>query len=74
MSRRDIALILSKKTIGATTVAATSLLASQCGIHLFATGGVGGVHRDGSSTHPSIFPVHRFHLLQVKIQWMFPQI
>eukprot|EP01128_Nolandella_sp_AFSM9_P012197 TRINITY_DN9043_c0_g1_i1.p1 TRINITY_DN9043_c0_g1~~TRINITY_DN9043_c0_g1_i1.p1 ORF type:complete len:317 (-),score=81.84 TRINITY_DN9043_c0_g1_i1:38-988(-) len=47
VSRRDIAMIIAKKSIGATTVAATSLLASKCGIHVFATGGVGGVHRGG---------------------------
>jgi len=50
VSRRDIALVLSTKRMGATTVAATALLASKCGIHLFATGGVGGVHRDGHNT------------------------
>jgi len=50
VSRRDIALVLSSKNMGATTVAATALLAAKCGIHLFATGGVGGVHRDGHIT------------------------
>jgi len=50
VSRRDISVVLAKGQIGATTVAATSLLASMCGIHLFATGGIGGVHRDGHIT------------------------
>jgi len=40
-------LFLAKKVIGATTVAATALIAAMCGIHVFATGGIGGVHRDG---------------------------
>lgn len=47
VSRRDIAVVLAEGSIGATTVAATSLLAAKAGIRLFATGGIGGVHRDG---------------------------
>ena len=35
---------------GGTTVAATALLASNAGIRVFATGGIGGVHRDASTT------------------------
>uniref|UniRef100_A0A6B2LAY7 Pseudouridine-5'-phosphate glycosidase n=1 Tax=Arcella intermedia TaxID=1963864 RepID=A0A6B2LAY7_9EUKA len=50
VSRRDVALVLAQGTIGATTVSATSLIAAKCGIHLFATGGIGGVHRDGHIT------------------------
>jgi len=50
VSRRDIALVLATGSIGATTVAATALIAAKCGIYLFATGGVGGVHRDGQNT------------------------
>lgn len=45
VSRRDIAPVLSKKVDGATTVAATMYLASLTGIRVFATGGIGGVHR-----------------------------
>lgn len=49
-SRRDIPVIVSKKLNGATTVAATMYLASLAGIHVFATGGIGGVHRDGQNS------------------------
>ena len=44
-SRRDIPFILAKKLDGATTVASTMLIASMAGIKVFATGGIGGVHR-----------------------------
>ena len=45
MSRRDIPIAMAKKLNGATTVAATMILASLAGIKIFATGGIGGVHR-----------------------------
>jgi pseudouridylate synthase len=48
-SRRDLAVAVAHKRTAATTVAATMFLAHQAGIRLFATGGIGGVHRD---THP----------------------
>ncbi len=44
-SRRDIAVVMAKKLTAATTVAGTMLLAARAGIHVFATGGIGGVHR-----------------------------
>jgi len=44
-SRRDMAVLLSRKMDGATTVATTMLCASMAGIRIFATGGIGGVHR-----------------------------
>lgn len=44
-SRRDLPLALARKEDGATTVAGTMILAHQAGIELFATGGIGGVHR-----------------------------
>lgn len=44
-SRRDMAYILSQKKSAATTVAATMICADIAGIRMFATGGVGGVHR-----------------------------
>ena len=49
-SRRDIAAILAQKRSGATTVAGTMLLAEMAGIRVFATGGIGGVHRNASFT------------------------
>ena len=45
VSRRDLALTLATKQLGATTVAGTMLCASLAGIRFFATGGIGGVHR-----------------------------
>ena len=45
LSVRDLALAAAKRRHGATTVAATAHLAARAGIKLFATGGLGGVHR-----------------------------
>ncbi len=49
-SRRDIPFIVSKKLDGATTVASTMIIAELAGIRVFATGGIGGVHRGASET------------------------
>jgi pseudouridine-5'-phosphate glycosidase len=49
-SRRDLAVLLSKKSDGATTVATTMIGASLAGIKVFATGGIGGVHRGAEVT------------------------
>lgn len=49
-SRRDLAYVLSKKLNGGTTVAGTLICANMVGIKVFATGGIGGVHRDGENT------------------------
>ncbi len=49
-SRRDIPTLIAKKEDGATTVAATMIIASLAGIDVFATGGVGGVHRGATET------------------------
>ncbi|MGG7162506.1 pseudouridine-5'-phosphate glycosidase [Clostridium ihumii] len=49
-SRRDIPFIVSKKLDGATTVASTMILANLAGIKVFATGGIGGVHRGAEET------------------------
>jgi len=46
LSARDLAVAAAKGSHGATTVAATAHLASLAGIRLFATGGLGGVHRE----------------------------
>ena len=45
VSRRDLAIAVAKGQTGATTVAATMIIAAQVGIEVFATGGIGGVHR-----------------------------
>lgn len=46
LSVRDLALAAARRADGATTVAATAHLAAHVGIRVFATGGLGGVHRD----------------------------
>lgn len=50
VSRRDFPYILASGKIGATTVAATMIAAQLAGIRVFATGGIGGVHREGEVT------------------------
>lgn len=50
VSRRDLPIIVSKKTHGATTVAATMIIAEMAGISIFGTGGIGGVHRDAPTS------------------------
>ena len=45
LSRRDLPFAFSQNRTGATTVAATMLIAAAAGIRVFATGGIGGVHR-----------------------------
>ena len=49
-SRRDLSVLLSKGMDGATTVATTMIGAALAGIRVFATGGVGGVHRGAETT------------------------
>lgn len=49
-SRRDLPLVLARKEDGATTVASTMIIAAMAGIHVFATGGCGGVHREVEKT------------------------
>jgi len=49
-SRRDLAAIVANKAHGATTVAATMYIANLVGIRVFATGGIGGVHRGAEET------------------------
>jgi pseudouridine-5'-phosphate glycosidase len=50
VSRRDIPFVVASGKDGATTVAATMILASMAGIKVFATGGIGGVHRGAQET------------------------
>ena len=49
-SRRDIPFAITQGLNGATTVAATMILAEMAGIEVFATGGIGGVHRGAETT------------------------
>jgi pseudouridine-5'-phosphate glycosidase len=50
ISSRDIGIAMARKMTGGTTVAATSVLAARVGIRVFATGGLGGVHRGAAET------------------------
>ena len=50
VSRRDVAVYLATGKMGATTVATTMMLAEMAGIKVFATGGIGGVHRGAELT------------------------
>ena len=50
VSRRDIPFIVAAGHSGATTVAATMLIAGMAGIRVFATGGIGGVHRGAAAS------------------------
>jgi pseudouridine-5'-phosphate glycosidase len=50
VSRADLATVLAQRQTGATTVAGTMLIAARAGIRIFATGGIGGVHRGADST------------------------
>ncbi len=50
VSLRDLGSVIANKRTGGTTVASTSCIAAKAGISLFATGGIGGVHRGWSKT------------------------
>ncbi len=50
VSRRDIPVIVAKGMDGASTVATTMVIAAMAGVRIFATGGVGGVHRGAQQT------------------------
>ncbi|MBQ5327869.1 MAG: pseudouridine-5'-phosphate glycosidase [Oscillospiraceae bacterium] len=49
-SRRDLPMLAAMKQDGATTVASTMIIAAMAGIKIFATGGIGGVHRGAETT------------------------
>jgi len=49
VSRRDLAFVIAGELDGATTVASTSFIAHRAGIQVFATGGIGGVHRGSAA-------------------------
>jgi pseudouridine-5'-phosphate glycosidase/pseudouridine kinase len=50
VSRRDIAAICATRGNGGTTIAGTMVIAHMAGIKVFATGGLGGVHRGGENS------------------------
>ena len=53
VSRRDLPIVVARKLDGATTVATTAWAAHRAGIRVFATGGIGGVHRTGVRSQES---------------------
>ncbi len=50
VSRRDIPFVIAAGQMGATTVASTMIIAAMAGIRIFATGGIGGVHRNAQQS------------------------
>ncbi len=50
VSTRDMPYVVAKRATGATTVASTMHIAAMAGIHVFATGGIGGAHRGAETT------------------------
>ncbi|NNC91885.1 MAG: pseudouridine-5'-phosphate glycosidase [Acidimicrobiia bacterium] len=50
VSRRDLAFSIAQSAVGGTTVATTMILAAMAGIRVFATGGIGGVHRGAGTS------------------------
>lgn len=57
VSRRDLPVVLARKLDGATTVATTAWAAHRAGVRVFATGGIGGVHRasaEGAASYLSV--------------------
>lgn len=50
VSKRDLPIVMARKEWGATTVSATILCSAMAGIDIFATGGIGGVHRGAERT------------------------
>jgi len=66
-SIRDLPLVITKKLSAATTVAATSHIAHQAGIHTFATGGLGGVHRDARDSWDESADLHALANIPITI-------
>jgi pseudouridylate synthase len=66
-SRRDLPFVASRKLNGATTVAATMIIAEMAGIRIFATGGIGGVHRNAETTFDISADLHEFAVTNVAV-------
>jgi len=67
LSRADLAACIATGRTGATTVAATMIAAHLAGIHVFATGGIGGVHRGAETTFDISADLHEFALTPVTV-------
>jgi pseudouridine-5'-phosphate glycosidase len=66
-SIRDLGPVMSRGRTGATTVAATSYLANLAGIRVFATGGLGGVHRGAQDTWDESADLHALAQVPVTV-------
>jgi pseudouridine-5'-phosphate glycosidase len=64
-SARDLAPLIARRGDGATTVAAAIVLAHCAGVAVFATGGIGGVHRDGSDESADLLELSRTPVIVV---------
>lgn len=67
LSRADLAYAMSSNKTGSTTVAATMIAAKLAGIEIFATGGVGGVHRGASESFDISADLHEFASTSVTV-------
>ena len=67
LSRADLAVCVAAGTTGATTVAATMICAAITGIKVFATGGIGGVHRGASESFDVSADLREFALSSVTV-------
>ncbi len=66
-SRRDIPFLVARKADGATTVASTMIIAALAGIRMFATGGIGGVHRGAPETFDISADLHELAQTNVAV-------
>ena len=66
-SIRDLPVVIAKKMSAATTVAATSHIAHSAGISIFATGGLGGVHRGAQDTWDESADLHSLANIPVMV-------
>jgi pseudouridylate synthase len=67
VSRRDLPVVVAGKQHGATTVAATMWIAAGHGIEVFATGGIGGVHRGAAETFDVSTDLHEMAVTSVTV-------
>lgn len=67
VSRRDLPVVVANKKWGATTVAATMIIAEMAGIEVFVTGGIGGVHRHAETTFDISADLEEFAMTNVTV-------
>jgi pseudouridylate synthase len=67
VSTRDIPYVVARKEAGATTVASTMRIAALAGIRVFATGGIGGAHREAGESFDISNDLHEFAISDVAV-------